>query len=139
MSCVAWAPQSLMQEPMRDLVRTRATADRGCAWPGSICKGFNYGTQGARTWTVAYWHGYVAHLRPGRNNRPADPAGDKMSRDHLAALAAKLTSTDHLVIEATGNAHAAADVVAPFIGHVVIAPEKGASHRQSGSRRPCLP
>ena len=44
-----------------------------------------------------------------------------MSRDHLAAFAAKLTSEDHLVIEATGNAHAVAEVVAPFVGRVIIA------------------
>lgn len=45
----------------------------------------------------------------------------KMSRDHLAAFAAKLTSADHLVIEATGNAHAVAEAVAPFVGRVIIA------------------
>lgn len=44
-----------------------------------------------------------------------------MSRDHLAAFAAKLTSEDHVVIEATGNAHAVADAVAPFVGRVIIA------------------
>ena len=44
-----------------------------------------------------------------------------MSRDHLAAFAAKLTSEDHLVIEATGNAHAVAEAVAPFVGRVIIA------------------
>jgi hypothetical protein len=46
----------------------------------------------------------------------------KMSRDHLAAFAAKLTSEDHLVIEATGNAHAVVEAVAPFVGRVIIAP-----------------
>ena len=45
----------------------------------------------------------------------------KMSRDHLAAFAAKLTSEDHLVIEATGNAHAVLEAVAPFVGRVIIA------------------
>jgi len=45
----------------------------------------------------------------------------KMSRDHLAAFAAKLTSEDHLVIEATGNAHAVVEAVAPFVGRVIIA------------------
>jgi transposase len=45
----------------------------------------------------------------------------KMSRDHLAAFAAKLTSEDHIVIEATGNAHAVAEAVAPFVGRVIIA------------------
>ena len=44
-----------------------------------------------------------------------------MSRDHLAAFAAKLTSEDHIVIEATGNAHAVAEAVAPFVGRVIIA------------------
>jgi transposase len=45
----------------------------------------------------------------------------KMSRDHLAAFAAKLTSEDHLVIEATGNAHAVVEAVAPFVGRVILA------------------
>jgi len=45
----------------------------------------------------------------------------KMSRDHLAAFAAKLTSVDHLVIEATGNAHAVVEAVAPFVGRVILA------------------
>jgi transposase len=44
-----------------------------------------------------------------------------MSRDHLAAFAAKLTSQDRIVIEATGNAHAVAEAVAPFVGRVIIA------------------
>jgi transposase len=44
-----------------------------------------------------------------------------MSRDHLAAFAAKLTSEDHIVIEATGNAHAVAEAIAPFVGRVIIA------------------
>jgi len=44
-----------------------------------------------------------------------------MSRDHLAAFAAKLTSEDHIVVEATGNAHAVAEAVAPFVGRVIIA------------------
>jgi transposase len=44
-----------------------------------------------------------------------------MLRDHLAAFAAKLTREDHLVIEATGNAHAVAEAVAPFVGRVIIA------------------
>jgi transposase len=44
-----------------------------------------------------------------------------MSRNHLAAFAAKLTSEDHIVIEATGNAHAVAEAVAPFVGRVIIA------------------
>jgi transposase len=45
----------------------------------------------------------------------------RMSRDHLAAFAAKLTFEDHLVIEATGNAHAVVEAVAPFVGRVIIA------------------
>ena len=56
----------------------------------------------------------------------------KMSRDHLAAFAAKLTAEDHLVIEATGNAHAVVEAVAPLCrprDH--CEPETGASHRQS--------
>lgn len=44
-----------------------------------------------------------------------------MSRDHLAAFAAKLTHDDHVVVEATGNAQAVVEVVAPFVGRVVIA------------------
>jgi hypothetical protein len=38
MSCVAWAPQSLMHEPMRDLVRTRATADRAGHGPAAFAR-----------------------------------------------------------------------------------------------------
>src|SRR5215469_14828516 len=53
----------------------------------------------------------------------------KMSRDHLAAFAAKLTSEDHLVIEATGNAHAVVEAVAPFVGRVT-----SASHRESADQ-----
>lgn len=44
-----------------------------------------------------------------------------MSRDHLAAFAAKLTAEDHVVIEATGNAHAVNEAVSPFVGRVIIA------------------
>jgi len=44
-----------------------------------------------------------------------------MSRDHLAGFAAKLTCDDHLVVEATGNAQAVVEAVAPFVGRVVIA------------------
>lgn len=44
-----------------------------------------------------------------------------MSREHLAAFAAKLTSEDHIVVEATGNAQAVVEAVAPFVGRVVIA------------------
>lgn len=44
-----------------------------------------------------------------------------MLRDHLAAFASKLTRDDHVVIEATGNAQAVAEAVAPCVGRVVIA------------------
>lgn len=44
-----------------------------------------------------------------------------MSRDHLAAFAAKLTHEDHVVLEATGNAQAVVEVITPFVGRVVIA------------------
>ena len=58
----------------------------------------------------------------------------KMSRDHLAAFAAKLTSEDHLVIEATGNAHAVVEAVAPFVPRDHCEPETGASHCQSADQ-----
>ena len=38
-----------------------------------------------------------------------------MSRDHLAAFAAKLTHDDHVIVEATGNAQAVVEAVAPFV------------------------
>jgi transposase len=44
-----------------------------------------------------------------------------MSRHHLAAFAAKLTHEDHIVVEATGNAQAVVEAVAPFVGRVVVA------------------
>src|SRR3546814_18119825 len=44
-----------------------------------------------------------------------------MSREHLAAFAAKLTHDDHIVIEATGNAQAVVEAVAQFVGRVVFA------------------
>jgi transposase len=44
-----------------------------------------------------------------------------MSRDHLAAFAAKLTHDDHVIVEAAGNAQAVVEAVAPFVGRVVIA------------------
>src|SRR3546814_6441974 len=44
-----------------------------------------------------------------------------MSREHLAAFAAKLTHDDHILIEATGNAQAVVEAVAQFVGRVVIA------------------
>lgn len=47
-----------------------------------------------------------------------------MSRDHLSAFAGRLTQEDHIVIEATGNAQAVAEAIAPFVGRVVIANPK---------------
>ena len=45
-----------------------------------------------------------------------------MTREHLDAFArAVLTHDDHVVVEATGNATAAAEVLAPHVGRVVIA------------------
>ena len=44
-----------------------------------------------------------------------------MTRDHLEAFAKTLTRDDHVVVEATGNASAVADVIAPHVGRVVIA------------------
>jgi hypothetical protein len=36
-----------------------------------------------------------------------------MTRDHLAAFAETLSPTDHVVVEATGNATAVLDILAP--------------------------
>ncbi len=44
-----------------------------------------------------------------------------MTRDHLAAFARSLTHDDHVVVEATGNASAVAEVIRPYVGRVVIA------------------
>ena len=44
-----------------------------------------------------------------------------MRRDRLAAFARSLTDDDHVVIEATGNAAAVAEVLRPHVGRVVIA------------------
>src|SRR3954470_19824749 len=44
-----------------------------------------------------------------------------MTRDHLTAFAKTLTHDDHIVIEATGNASAVAEVVGPYVDRVVIA------------------
>ncbi len=45
-----------------------------------------------------------------------------MTREHLDAFArAVLTHDDHVVVEATGNATAVAEVLAPHVGRVVIA------------------
>lgn len=44
-----------------------------------------------------------------------------LTRDHLEAFARSLTHDDPVVVEATGNANAVADVIAPHVGRVVIA------------------
>src|SRR6478609_5816608 len=44
-----------------------------------------------------------------------------MTRQHLRAFAHTLTHDDHVVIEATGNAAAVSEVLAPHVGRVVIA------------------
>jgi transposase len=44
-----------------------------------------------------------------------------MTRDHLLAFAATLRSTDHVVVEATGNATAVLEILAPNVSRVVIA------------------
>jgi transposase len=44
-----------------------------------------------------------------------------MTRDHLAEFARKLRPGDHVVIEATGNTTAVAEVIGPHVGRVVIA------------------
>ena len=44
-----------------------------------------------------------------------------MTREHLEAFARRLTRDDHVVIEATGNATAVAEVIGPHVGRVVIA------------------
>jgi len=47
-----------------------------------------------------------------------------MRRDRLAAFAATLSASDIVVVEATGNAAAVADVIAPHVKRVVIANPK---------------
>jgi hypothetical protein len=44
-----------------------------------------------------------------------------MTREHLAAFAENFTHDDHVVVEATGNASAVAEVIRPHVGRVVIA------------------
>jgi transposase len=44
-----------------------------------------------------------------------------MTRDHLGAFAKTLTHDDHVVVEATGNAAAVVEVIAPHVGRVIIA------------------
>ena len=44
-----------------------------------------------------------------------------MTRDRLATFARTLTDDDHVVVEATGNASAVAEVIRPHVGRVVVA------------------
>jgi transposase len=44
-----------------------------------------------------------------------------MTREHLEAFARRLTRDDHVVVEATGNATAVAEVIGPLVGRVAIA------------------
>src|SRR4029077_18598683 len=44
-----------------------------------------------------------------------------ITRNQLAAFAKTLTHDDHVVVEATGNASAVVDAIAPHVGRVVIA------------------
>ena len=44
-----------------------------------------------------------------------------MTRESLQAFAARLLPTDHVVVEATGNAAAVVDILAPQVARVVVA------------------
>ena len=44
-----------------------------------------------------------------------------MTRDKLAAFAASLLQTDHVVVEATGNAAAVVEIIAPKVARVAVA------------------
>ena len=44
-----------------------------------------------------------------------------MTRDHLEAFAKTLTPRDHVVVEATGNATAATEILAPYVARVAVA------------------
>jgi transposase len=44
-----------------------------------------------------------------------------MTRDHLEAFAKTLTHDDHVVVEATGNAAAVVEAIAPHVGRAVVA------------------
>ena len=44
-----------------------------------------------------------------------------MTRDHLAAFAKTLDASDHVVVEATGNATAVTEILAPHVARVVVA------------------
>ena len=44
-----------------------------------------------------------------------------MTRDHLEGFAGTLLPTDHVVVEATGNATAVTEILAPFVARVAVA------------------
>jgi transposase len=44
-----------------------------------------------------------------------------MTREHLAAFAATLDATDHVVLEATGNTTAVVEILAPHVARVAVA------------------
>jgi hypothetical protein len=44
-----------------------------------------------------------------------------MTRDHLAAFAATLKKSDHVIVEATGNATAVVELIAPHVARVAVA------------------
>lgn len=44
-----------------------------------------------------------------------------MTRDHLAAFAGTLSPTDHIIVEATGNATAVVEILAPHVARVAVA------------------
>jgi transposase len=44
-----------------------------------------------------------------------------MTRDHLTSFARTLCATDHIVVEATGNATAVTDILAPHVARVAVA------------------
>ncbi|CAO4139967.1 hypothetical protein LPLAFNJD_LOCUS571 [Methylorubrum aminovorans] len=66
-----------------------------------------------------------------------------MTRDHMTAFAKTLTHDNQVVVEATGNASAVAEVIRPHAGRVVIVnsrqvrlmPRRGS--RPTSSTRPC--
>src|SRR3954465_10949665 len=57
-----------------------------------------------------------------------------MTRDHLAAFARTLTRDDHVVVEASGNASAVAELIRPHVGRVVIANRRQVRLIGRGSR-----
>ena len=44
-----------------------------------------------------------------------------MTREHLAAFAATLKKTDHVIVEATGNATALVEILTPYVARVAVA------------------